>query len=240
MLKHAILSFIILIMEVAPAHAQCALADKACLYSSLQSNIETITEPRWRNTAYRDLAESLAFDGDIDRAVSLVQKIDNADTQAMTIRAIGMVVALHRDLADADYMAIFAKLDASTQTIKDEGARDIGYTYIAMAQAFAGLDADATKTTDAMKNPALKHKAFGETAEIQAEKGKLTEAMHSIELIDSVAFKNKALGIVSDIFVKKGDLDSALQIANAITNPTRKSKAMQTIINHQIGLDAVE
>jgi predicted negative regulator of RcsB-dependent stress response len=239
----AIFAVIIILLLSTHAFAQdeksCQVSDTQCLYSHLQSGIADIEQERWRNAAYRDLAESMAYNGQIDEAVALIQKIDNDDTQAMTVRAIGMVLALHRDLTVEEYQSMFAKLDNAAQTIADEGARDIAYTYIAMAQAFAGLDADATKTTDAMTNPALKHKAFGETAEIQAGKGKFDEAMKSINLIDSVAFKNKALGIVSDIFVKNGDLDSALKVTQQITNPTRKATSMQNIINYQIGLEQV-
>ncbi len=205
----------------------------------VSKEIEKITEPRWRNNAYRDLAESMAFHDNIDGAIALVDKIDNADTQAMTIRAIGMVLAIHKNLSDTEYKEIFKKLDTKALVINDEGARDIAYTYIAMAQAFAGLDDDATRTTDAMVNPALKHKAFGETAEIQAERGDFDAAMASINLIDSTAFKNKALGIVSDIFVKKDELDNAFNVSQNITNPTKKAAALQKIINAKIGLDEV-
>lgn len=200
--------------------------------------IAKIKEPRWRNNAYRDLAESMAFfNEDAASAIDIIKKIDNPDTQAITIRAIGMALAIHKNLPDDHYKRIFKQLDDAATLVTDEGARDIAYTYIAMAQAFAGLDADATKTTDAMKNPALKHKAFGETAEIQAERGDYNAAITSINLIDSTAFKNKALKIVSDIFVKRKDLNSAFKTASQITNSTKKAAAFQKIINVKIGLD---
>ena len=95
--------------------------------------------------------------GDYDGATVLIEKIDNDDTKAMTVRAIGMALAIHQDLPDEKYNMMFSKLDVGSKKIEDSGARDIAYTYIAMAQAFAGLDDDATKTTVGMNNPA-KHK----------------------------------------------------------------------------------
>jgi len=181
-----------------------------------------------------------AFNSDIDDAIAIIDKIDNPDTQSITVRAIGMVLAIHRDYTDEQYRDIFKKLDDKVLIISDEGARDIAYTYIAMAQAFAGLDSDATKTTDSMQNPALKHKAFGETAEIQAERGDYDAAMTSINLINSTAFKNKALKIVSDIFVKRHELNQAYKAAMKITNPTKKASSLQKIINAKIGLNEVD
>lgn len=211
------------------------------MISTMMQEIPQIKEPRWRNNAYRDLAESMAFYyDDVTDAINIVKKIDNSDTQAITIRAIAMALAIHKNFSDERYKQMFNQLDDAAQIIKDEGARDIAYTYIAMAQAFAGLDADATKTTDAMKNPALKHKAFGETAEIQAERGDYDAAMNSVNLINSTAFKNKALSLISDIFVKRDELDKAYKTAMQITNPTKKSSSLQKIINAKIGLDEVE
>lgn len=220
------------------ANEGCSASDHTCLIQEMETEAQSITEGRWRNQAFRDIAVSKAMEGDYDGAASLVGRIDNPDTQAMTIRAIGMAVALHRDLDDQMYKSIFAKLSVESAKIKDAGAKDIGYTYIAMAQAFAGLDDDATLTTQAMTNPALKHKAYGETAEIQAERGDYTRAMASIAAIDSDAFRNKALEIVSGIFVKRAEYDHALNTAEKITNAQRKVSAIQTILNAQQGLDS--
>lgn len=222
-----------------PAHAQasCSVEDTACLLSAIEQTATNIEQPRWRNQAYRDLAVSKGMNGDYDGAASLVGKIDNPDTQAMTIRAIGMALALHKDLPDSEYRTMFAKLDKAATTIQNEGAKDIAYTYIAMAQAFAGLDGDATTTTQQMTNDALRHKAYAETAEIQAERGVYDEALKSINAIDSTAFKNKALGVVSAIYIKKDLMDEALRLAMMISNPTKKADALQKILNHQQGLD---
>jgi hypothetical protein len=226
---------------VIPVYADdttCQSTNISCIQSSIATETTNITEPRWKNQSYRDLAVSIAFAGDIDGAIDYIKKIDNSDTQAMTVRAIGMALAIHKDLPVEQYRTIFKKLNDFTSTIIDEGARDIAYTYIAMAQAFAGLDDDAHTTTLVMKKDALKHKAYGETAEIQAERGDFTRAMFSINAIDSVSFKNKALGIVSAIFLKAGDIDHAYQTAIQITNSTKKTNALQKIVNAQIGLDA--
>lgn len=214
----------------------CEVTNTNCIQSMINTETQNISEPRWKNQAYRNLAVSTAFSGNLDTAISYILKIDNSDTQAMTIRAIGMALAIHKDLEDVEYKNIFKKLENASLEIKDEGARDIAYTYIAMAQAFAGLDTDATATTDNMKNPALKHKAFGETAEIQAERGDYDASIKSINAIKSMSFKNKALGIVSSIFLKSGDITHAYKCAVAITNPMKKVKSLQNIVNHKIGL----
>jgi len=233
--------FIIAIIGLTPiksyAQIACTTNDLPCLFKTIEAEALKMNEPRWRNHAYRDLAVSKAMNGDIDGATALIAKINNADTQAMTIRAIGMAVAIHQNLPDDSYRSIFSQLDKSAQTIKDAGAKDIAYTYIAMAQAFAKLDDDATKTTLQMTNPALKHKAYGETAEIQAERGNATAALASINAIDSDAFKNKALAIVSGIFLKRDEIDTALSFAMKIENPTKKISAIQKIIDTRQGLN---
>jgi hypothetical protein len=225
-------------MPVYAADITCQATNVTCIQSSIATETQNITEPRWKNQSYRDLAVSIAFAGDIDHAINYIKKIDNSDTQAMTIRAIGMTLAIHKELSIEEYQVIFKKLNDFTPTIIDEGARDIAYTYIAMAQAFAGLDDDAHTTTLVMKKSALKHKAYGETAEIQAERGDFTRAVASINAIDSISFRNKALGIVSAIFLKSNDIDHAYKTAVQITNPTKKANALQKIVNAQIGLDA--
>lgn len=214
----------------------CDVNDTACLFTIIETEAAKITESRWRNHAYRDLGVSKAMAGDYDGAAALVAHIDNPDTQAMTIRAIGMAVAIHQDLSDDTYRTIFAKLDKAAEIITNAGAKDIAYTYIAMAEAFAGLDADAAATTNNMSNPALKHKAYAETAEIQANRGDFNAAMSSINAIDSLAFKNKALATVSGIFAKQKQYEAALKTAQAITNPTTKAQAVQNILNHRQNL----
>lgn len=222
------------------AQTICAATDTPCLIAEIENSAKSISEPRWRNYAYRDLAVSKAVEGHYDDATAMVQLIDNPDTQAMTIRAIGMALAIHRKLSDDEYKTLFAKLDKAAQTITDAGAKDIAYTYIAMAQAFAGLDADATHTTMRMTNPALKYKAYAETAEIQAERGDYNAAIQSINAIESAAFKNKALSTVTTLFIKQQDYNSAVKTASAITNPTTKASALQSIVNARQGLDKAE
>lgn len=231
----------LIVMNFVPtlAHAQqsCTPTDMSCLFKTIEAEALKMDEPRWRNQAYRDLAVSKAMNNDINGATALIKKINNADTKAMTIRAIGMAVAIHQNLTSEQYRAIFANLDKAAQGINDEGAKDIAYTYIAMAQAFANLDNDATNTTRQMTNPALKHKAYGETAEIQAERGDKDAALASINAINSTAFKNKALGIVSNIFLKQGNTETALFFAMKIENPTKKISAIQKIIDVHQGLN---
>lgn len=216
------------------AHAaeSCSDAgDTACLINQIEALADDIPEARWRDTAYKEAATSAAIHGDIDRAFTLFSKVENGDTRAMTIRAIGMALAAQKDRYNtASYDALFARLDEWAQTITHDGARGIAYTYIAMAQAFAGLDAAATETAKAMENPALRNKAFGETAEIQAERGDIAAALESISHIDTLSFRNKAYETIADILTKSGDFDKALRAAQSIDNPTRRVKALQAIL----------
>ena len=101
-----------------------------------------------------------------------------------------------------------------------------------MAQAFAHDDVGATATAKAMKNDALRHKAFGETAEIQAERGDFAAAMQSIAHIDSTSFRNKAYGTVAGIFIKEDRLKDAYEAAQKIDNPVARTQILQDIINH--------
>ena len=218
----------------------CSVNDISCISAQINDIANTIEQSRWRDYAYRDLAVSTAYQGEIDDAVAILNQIENPDTKAMTIRAIGMALALHKDLSDESYKSVFSKLDKAAAAMTNEGARDIAYTYIAMAQAFAGLDADATATTNAMVKPELKSKAFAETAEIQAERGDYDAAIKSINNINLKSFKNKGLSKIVDIFVKDEKYDLAYKTAQQITNPTQKAVALQKIVNAQLGLDSYD
>jgi len=208
-------------------------ADRACIVRSILFDMKDVREIQWKDSTLRDLAGSLTYDGQIDQAIGLIDQIQNQDTQAMTIRMIGMTAALYRKDAPGDLKIIFAKLDKRAGKIANSDARAIAYTYIAMSQAFAGLDADAEKTALAMSNAALRHKAFGETAEIQAERGDLTAAMGSIKHIDTASFRNKAYQNVAEILMKKGQYDDALKSANNIDNPVKRAQVLQGILHTQ-------
>lgn len=222
---------IVLPMGHAQAKPCLNAADSMCLTNQIENLATQIPEERWRNAILKELATAIAIEGDLERALAMIGTITNGDTQAMTIRAIGMALAAQPDRYDtASYNAIFARLDTVADGIAHDGARGIAYTYIAMSQAFAGLDAQATATAKAMENDALRNKAFGETAEIQAERGDLNAAMASISHINSLAFRNKALGIIGDILMKEQAYDKALTAFQAIDNPTRKAQYLQKLL----------
>lgn len=219
------------------AHAQDApcpsASDRACISAAILKDSAAISDPQWRDQALRDLSASLTYDERIDDAIALVAKIENPDTQAMTIRTIGMTAALYGKDSPEKLKETFAKLSKSAATIRQPAANAIAYTYIAMAQAFAGLDDDAWATANAMQNPALKHKAFGETAEIQAERGDLDAALETIAQIDTASFRNKSYQKVAEILIKKEKYDEALKAAQSIDNPTKRAETMQGILNAQ-------
>lgn len=216
------------------AHAAdktCAAQDKKCVMAEMESLAGQIDNPAWRDQTYRELAKSLTYEGLYDQAISLIEKIGNPDTKAMTIRGIGFAAADGK-WPRGKYDDLFEKLSAAAKNIADPSGQAIAWTYVAMAQAFALDDEGATRTAAAMENPALRHKAFGETAEIQAERGDAKAAMASIAHIDSASYKNKAYRNVAKILVDRGDTTSAYKAAQLIDNPYTRTQVLQMIVNH--------
>lgn len=217
-----------------PARAEdkpCAAQDKKCVMAEMLKLTDKIDNPAWRDQSYRELAKSLTYEGMYDEAITLINKIGNPDTKAMTIRGIGFAAA-DGHWPRARYDDLFAKLSVAAKNITDPSGQAIAWTYIAMAQAFALDDEGATKTAMSMENPALRHKAFGETAEIQAERGDPKAAMESIAHIDSASYKNKAYRNIAKILVDRGDLSAAYKAARMIDNPYTQVQVMQMIVNH--------
>lgn len=214
------------------AAQSCKVEDRACVVNMLKSSADKIDNTSWRDQTYREMAKTLAFDGDVDGAIALIENMETPDTKAMTIRGIGMAVADNK-LPQAEYSEAFVKLRAAAEKIEHPPSYAIALTYIAMSQAFAGDNDGAWKTASEMENDALRHKAYGETAEIQAEKGDYEAAMKSIALIDSEAFRNKAYAIISKILADGGKLQGALGAAEAITNSYKKAQALQYILDIQ-------
>jgi hypothetical protein len=216
--------------EIMPCPSAAA---RDCVTAHMLQDAYQIQETPWRDQALRDLAGSLTYDNKIDQAVGLVSKIQNPDTKAMTIRTIGMAAALYGKNTPEQLRVIFAKLTKAAATIEDGAANGIAQTYIAMAQAFAGLDEDAWTTASAMQNKALMHKAYGETAEIQAERGDIDKALQSISKIEIASYRNKAYQNVAEILIKKQMFDQALKAAQGIDNPAKRVETMQEILKGQ-------
>ncbi len=216
-----------------PAQAQtCTAVDRACLLDMLEETAGAIEKDSWRNQTYREMAKTLAFEGDIDRAIGLIERITSPDTQAMTIRGIGMAAADNK-LPQEDYDIIFGKLHEAAKKIDHDASHAIALTYIAMAQAFAGDDKGATETAKAMENDSLRNKAFGESAEIQAERGDLNAALASIAHIDDPAFRNKAHRLIAKILAKNARYEDALQATMKIDNAYMKAETLQFILDQQ-------
>lgn len=212
--------------------AECAVDDRGCILQAIQSEAVHIENISWRDQTYRELAKTRAFEGDVDGALAVLDKIETPDTKAMTIRGIGMAQA-DLKLSRAAYDSVFAKLRVKAEGITHPPSYAIALTYIAMAQAFAGDNEGAWKTASEMKNEALRHKAYGETAEIQAEAGDFAAADKSIGYIGSLAFRNKAYAVVSKILAGRGDYADALTAAMKIENSYKKTKALQYVLDKQ-------
>lgn len=229
--------FLLSFFLIAPAQANetaatCPSAERECILKLLETNAGKIDQERWRDQTYRELAKTLAFDKRVDDALALIDKIDNNDTKAMTIRGIGMAIADNK-LPPEEYNEAFAKLRTAAEKIKHPPSYAIALTYIAMGQAFAGDNEGAWKTASDMENDALRHKAYGETAEIQAERGDYKAAAHSIEQIETESYRNKAYSLVSKILADQNLFDDALLGAQKITNEYKRAQALQYILDKQ-------
>lgn len=228
-----------------PAFAQedkqstCMASDRPCLLKEIERSADTIENQSWKDKAYRELAKSYTYEGQEDDAIALLDKIENPDTKALTIRGIGFAAA-DREWEETRKKSLWVKLSDHAVKIDHAPSHGIALTYIAMAQAFAGDDAAATATAKSMENDALRHKAFGESAEIQAERGDFQAAMASISHIDSLPFRNKAHRIVSKIFVTRNEVDKAYEAARKIENPTMKAQALQLIVNKDNPEEAIK
>lgn len=211
----------------------CTAQDQACLFNLLEQTANTVEEASWQDTTWREMAKLLTHEGQAERAIALIARIKNPDTQAMTIRGIGMAAADSK-LDKENYDKIFTALRAEAEKISHPPSYAIALTYISMAQAFAGDNEGAMKTASEMKNDALRHKAYGEAAEIQAERGDLSAASISLAAIDDPAYFDKQGRIVAKIFSDRGHYDAALATALKISNPYQKSQALLYLLTRQI------
>lgn len=209
----------------------CASDDRPCLLDRIEQLAPTITEDRWRDATYRELAKTLAFDGQTGRAVELIGKIKAPDTQAMAIRGIGMTAAERKTLSPDARKALYGQLETAAKAIGHAPSRAIALTYIAMAQAFAGDDDLAIATARGMENESLRNKAFGETAEIQAERGAPQLAFKTLENIASIPYRDKQYLIVLKILANAGRYDEALQAATVIHNPVLQTEGLQYLLD---------
>jgi hypothetical protein len=221
-----------------PVAPSCKMDDKICLFDLLEKTTSTVPEEQWRDSTYRELAKLLAHEKQVDRAIPLIDLIKTPDTQALTIRGIGMAAA-KAGFSKEELDSIFFRLHEKAAKIEHPPSHAIALTYIAMSQAFAGDDDGAMKTALAMENSALRHKALGESAEIQAERDDPDAAFISMAAIEDAAFREKALRTVSKIFADRGHYDSALKCAELIENPYQKAQSVLYILVKQISPEEV-
>jgi hypothetical protein len=208
----------------------CTAMDRPCQMKQIEVLAGQIQQADWKDQTLRELAKSYAYENQTEKAISLIDKITNPDTKAMTIRGIGMAAASGK-WSRGQYNSLFSKLTEKASQIDHTPSRGIAFTYIAMSQAFAGDDNGARKTAASMDNAALRNKAYGETAEIQAERGDLKNVLLSLDALDSSAYKNKAYDTVSRIFLDKAMIEEAYTCASRIDNAYLKAKSIQRILN---------
>lgn len=209
---------------------KCEIKDRECILKQITQTAATIENTAWKDQTLREVAKTYASDGLFKEALAIIPTIETPDTQALTIRGIGIALASQSHSAEK-LTEMFGQLRIEAEKIEHPPSHAIALTYIAMGQAFAGDNEGAWKTASDMENAALRHKAYGETAEIQAEKGDFDAAQKSIEKIDSASFRNKAYTIISKIFADKEMVQDAYNAALRIANPYKKSQSLQYILN---------
>lgn len=227
---------VLLLSFARPALAQeapaCTVHDKTCLIKTLENLTATIPGDSERDQTWRETAKLMAAAGMVDEAIAILPRIKTPDTQAMTIRGIGMAAAglkLPKDRQNA----LFKQLRIEADKITHAPSHAIALTYIGMSQAFAGDDAGAMATSASMSNVSLRNKAYAETAEIQAERNDLPAVIISIKAIEDNGYKDKELFIIAKIFSDRLHFDNALKIAYLIGNPYQKAQAYLYILNKQ-------
>lgn len=227
--------FILFLAPALPAQAElvCPVDDKTCMIKALDELTATIPEDSWRDQTWRETAKLMAASGMIDEAVAIIPKIKTPDTQAMTIRGIGMAAA-ELKLPKEKLDDLFAKLRIEADKIDHPPSHAIALTYIGMGQAFAGDDAGAMATSASMTNVSLRNKAYAETAEIQAERNDLPAVLKSLSAIEDNGYKDKEMGIIVKIFSDRKEFANALEITKLIGNPYQKSQALLYILMQQI------
>lgn len=223
---------------VAAAPTCASATDIPCMTGLLDSTAAAITEKNWRDQTLRELAKLMAKQERYDDAIAILDRIENPDTRAMTIRGIGMAAASLKK-PPASYAPLFEKLAAAAAKIEHPPSHAIAQTYIAMAQAFAADDAGATKTALAMDNAALRNKALAEAAEIQAERADLPAALASIGHIDDAAFRDKAHRTIANILSDRQQYDMALSAAQKIDNSYQRAQAILRILARQVSPDEI-
>ena len=213
--------------DKAPA---CAAMDRPCLMKQVEALAPEIEKPEWKDQTLRELAKTYAYEGELEKAIALIDKITDNDTKAMTIRGIGMAAASMKfDRTRYDWL--WKRLSEKALEITHAPSQGIAFTYISMAQAFAGDDDGARRTASTMANAALRNKAYGEAAEIEAGRGDLANAVKSLSAIDSPPYRHKQYDIVSRIFLDKAMVEEAYACASKIDNAYLKAKSIQRILN---------
>ncbi|MCB9988941.1 MAG: hypothetical protein H6868_06355 [Rhodospirillales bacterium] len=211
----------------------CAAKDTACLLKELETVSEKIDEARWRDQTYRELAKLLTHEKKTDEALALIEKVENSDTRAMTIRGIG-VAAAETDLSDTEKKALYDSLILAAQEIESDASRPIALRYVAKGQVLAGFDDDGRATTVSIDNLSQRDKAYEEIAEVEAKQNKLDQALQSIAGIESPPYRDRARSAVSRIFAGKGQYEEALTAARAIENAYTRADALRLILTKQI------
>ncbi|MCB1556845.1 MAG: hypothetical protein KDJ15_05980 [Alphaproteobacteria bacterium] len=217
----------------APLPVACEAQDTACLFGLLGEAGAAIAEPVWRDQTYRETAKLLAYDGRAEEALALLPLIGNPDTQAMTLRGIGVALA-GTTIPDSDKQALYGRLVAAGAGIVQPESRAIALRYVAKGQALAGFDDSARATIRKIDNLSQSDKAFEEVAEVQAKAERLDQALLSIADIRSPAYRDRAHGAVSKICAGRGLYPQALRAAEKIENPYNRGQALLTILEGQI------
>ena len=81
-IRIAVLSLLVVLIQNGTAYAQkCTVEDRVCVLNEIEALSAKIDRASWRDQTYRELAKTRAFEGDIDGALSVIDKIETPDTE---------------------------------------------------------------------------------------------------------------------------------------------------------------
>lgn len=234
---HRFLSSILVILIVAPAasYAQgakssCNAMDRACLIKHLEQTVSAIGGKTERDAAYRRLARTLTYEGDPDRAMTLIDKLSHHDAKAAMIGEIGMATGEATFTVNRQ-KAVFQKLSEAAKAIENKDARGEAYARIAAAQAFAGETGNAKSTLGQIEDGKLRDNTLAKMALMRAQRGDLQNTLSLLAAIQSQSYRNKAYETAFDLFLEKAQISEAYACANRIDNAYLRAKAIQRLLD---------
>ena len=215
------------IAEVAVTYGQHEQA-LAILNMALSSITQSVNEAwQQRDEAIKAIAVAIATNGDIDRALTIAQSIDNIWERYQTLGILAEAIAGYGDIDHA--LTIAQSIDDPVQcTWALAAIAEVTITRGQDQQALAILNMAQT-ITHAIDNAKGRAMAFPAIAEVTATHGDIDHALSITQSIDGSWERNRTLAAIVEAIASHGNIDRALSIAQSIDNPEQRNKAMGAI-----------